>query len=340
MLGMRRVSSSQDFLQQSHSNRNILKKIALFRLEKKTLFCFAISLYTLIFSLVIGPLYIDGDQFYYRLLYAEVPLRSIVDAFIYYGSTINSQEFGHFLLIWAFGGILDKDVFIALSNSLLAFLLSSCLLRLGVNRFVVILIIAANFYFMVLLFAAERLKFSFIFLLASLYFSKNPKIAMTFAIFSILTHIQSLISYMSILASCVNQKIFNYVIKKYFRSMVIVAILGVVLFFILPQINAKLGYVDIRPASELVKVSIFFSLASFYSKKKINVILVFFPLFVATLILGGSRINMISYMAFMYYALQYKGGINFSILASSAYFAYQGYDFISNVLTYGTAFGF
>lgn len=73
-------------------------------------------------------------------------------------------------------------------------------------------------------------------------------------------------------------------------------------------------------------------------KNKLQVFLIFIPLFGAVYFLGGERVNMMGYFVFLFYALQHKRGFNLGILATSAYFLYVNIIFVDNIIKHGEGF--
>ena len=74
------------------------------------------------------------------------------------------------------------------------------------------------------------------------------------------------------------------------------------------------------------------------SDVKSKVIFMFIPLFIAVLLVGGDRINMISYIVFLYFSLPIKKGLNFGVIVSSVYFMVATIFFVGNILLYGDGF--
>ena len=124
-------------------------------------------------SLYIGPLYVLGDQVHYRSVYENLAELSLVDGYIYYNSALDSLEFVHFFLSWLASRFLDKDLFVAIANALLAWVAFGVFQKWKASVFIAVLLVLTNYYLIAMYFSAERLKFGFIFLgLSFLYIEK------------------------------------------------------------------------------------------------------------------------------------------------------------------------
>ena len=75
-----------------------------------------------------------------------------------------------------------------------------------------------------------------------------------------------------------------------------------------------------------------------YSRKKREIVFLYFPLFIAIFLIGGDRLNMFGYFIFLYYALQVNRGVNFGVIATSIYYLFKTYEFILNIFLYGEGF--
>jgi hypothetical protein len=286
------------------------------------------------------PFYIGGDQTHYRQAYELLSDLNLVEGYELYFSKLSSREYIHFLLSWLASKFIEKDLFIAIFNGILAYVTMSVLHRWKASVFISFSIVIPNYYFMVLYFSAERLKFALIFLLLSLLYSKNKTLFYPFAFLSIITHVQVLIIYVSIAFN----KFFVKTIKM-FRTGMLPKYFFLVFLIIIPtllvknQIFNKLQYYsNVNGLAELSKGLVFLSLAIWYSNKKIETVLIFTPVLFAVFILGGSRLNMFAYFIFLHYGFQCRGGWNFGVLATLLYFSYSSIDLLSNILSYGDGF--
>lgn len=298
----------------------------------------------LLLSILIMPYYTDGDQGIYRKVYEALPNLDLTDGFAYYTWSLTSIEIVHFFLSWVASRFVDKDIFIAFSNAILAYVTMSLFQKWRVSVIIAFLLLLTNFYFLVLYFAAERLKFGFIFLACSMIYIDQVKRMFGFATLALISHVQVLIVYVSILFN-----VFVKQILKLFRTWkVSKSMLFFVPFIFIPLllvgnqiVDKTIPYYnkrDFMDLTEMFRILGLLLLTLWYSKKKNETIIMFIPIVIAVFLVGGDRVNLIGYFAFLYYGLQFRGGWNFGVLATSAYFAYSSIGFLANVFQHGNGF--
>ncbi len=302
----------------------------------------ALLLFVFIISIFLGDLYNGGDQIVYQRAYNGISSLNLSKAYLFYTYNIYSVEVIHFLIIWIASHLgINKIIFMAVCNTFLASLIIKIFNALKVNLLITSLFILTNFYLYVLFFAAERLKFGFIFFLIAIlykgtFFYKTPLF-----ILSILSHLQMIILY--------SGKIFDIFLAE-LRRLITNFELRWSLFFILPFIFISflfiqndllmkiVAYSDSRGLSDFLRISLFLIMALYYSSSKLKTLVYFVPLFIAVYFVGGDRVNMIGYIYFLYSALQYRNGFNLGVLATTLYFLYININFVKNIILYGNGF--
>jgi len=303
---------------------------------------FTSIVFVFVLSLVFFDYYTGGDQEVYRAVYENLSDMDLFDAFIYYRTKTNSEELVHFFLSWLVGSYVDQNIFVAISNSVLAYAALSLFQKWGASFYVALIIILTNYYLLVLYFPAERLKFGFILLSFSLI-NINSKKFYIFFVLAVVAHVQIIILYASIFATYLT-KIFQGRIHSrliFFLPLFI----GIPLYLMSDQISRKffdysggemeghqLGLVGTW------KLIVFFLLSIYYSKDKVETISFFAPLFFAVFLIGGERINQFGYFLFLYYGLRFKGGRNYGVAVTSAYYAYASLVFIAKIIQHGHGF--
>ncbi len=306
-------------------------------------FCasFTAAAFVFLLSIVIMPLYTGGDQSVYRKVYEALPAFNLTKGFLFYSQSLTSTEFIHFFSSWVASRFVDKDLFIAFSNAILAYLAMSFFLKRKASIAIGFLLIATNFYFLVLYFAAERLKFGFIFLALSVIHIDSIKRFFGFAALAVISHVSIIIVY----ASIVFDPFVRQILKLFNTGKIRKTSLFILLFSFIPllmvqdQIIEKFySYYDERSLAELGRIVVFFMLAFWYSDKKSETIGLFIPLALAVFLLGGYRVNLFGYFVFLYYGLRFKGGWNFGVLTTSVYFAYSSMNFLVNIVQHGNGF--
>ena len=294
-----------------------------------------------ILTMLIMPLYVEGDQSAYRGVYSVLADFDLKDAFLYYKAHLSSSEYVHFFLSWVLSPIVDKDLFIAVSNAIFGYVLMVLLQKWKATPIISFMVIFTNFYLFVLYFAAERLKFGFIFLTISLIYLDKIKRFYGFTILAIISHVQVLIVYGSIVLYAGIKKLFEHIhngtIPK--APFFLIPLLLIPLYLMGDQLFLKFqAYYGQGGFQALIKVVVFFLLAMFYSKDKGQTITIFLPICMAVFLLGGDRINLFGYFAFLYYGLQVKGGWNIGVIGTSAYYLCSTVIFLNNIFQTGNGF--
>ena len=308
---------------------------------------FFLFLFTIINTFYFGLLYVDGDQIYYSIWYREIGKRELLDAYNYFAAQVNPFEIFYFFVTWLGASHLDKIVFDCLVNVILVYLFVSALQKYSMSPFVILVVIITSFYVPVLLLAAERLKFGFIagflFILASTNFKRN-----FWGVISLVGHLQMSIPLGAVLLG----KIFDFSITKYFKelftttkffglSFFLIFIFSV--FFIVPgfldYIEYKLlSYLKLNPF-DFFKQFVFFLLSLYCAKRKWRFVLgVYIFLGVASIILGGERITIISYFAFLFFSSSKNRGANLANYIVCCYMIYKAIFFYINIYFYGNGF--
>lgn len=301
---------------------------------------FTAAVLVFLLSLFVLPYYMNGDQTHYRKVYEELPRLSLIKGYLFYAQCLDSREYIHFFLSWVASRFVEKDLFISFSNGVFAYVAMSFFQKWKVSVVIAFWLLLTNFYFLVLYFSAERLKFGFIFLTLSLLYIDQVKRFYVFSFLAIISHVQVIIVYVSILSN-----VFIRYISGLFKTGQVakLVLFFVPLLLIIPlvgnQILIKYNYYHSEHGfADLARIAVFFLLALWYSDKKDEVIKLFVPLVIAVYLVGGDRVNIISYFVFLYYGVQRRGGWNFGVLVTSAYFSYASIGFLTKIFQYGDGF--
>lgn len=300
-------------------------------------------------SLILGNLYVGGDNNGYRAIYNGVADLDIFNAYFLYNYVITTVEFVHFIFVWIASNLgIDRVFFLSICNTLLAGLLIKTFDNLKVNFLVTSCFILTNFYLYVLFFDTERLKFGFIFFLLFFLFRKKHTLSFFLLILSIFSHLQILILLLGRGLQLFINEIKPLLFKFQFKKSLLLALpmILVVLFAInTTQIAGTnyllfklMAYGGDRSLSDFLRITIFFLIALFYTKDKSETLIYFLPLFVAVYFVGGDRINMMGYIFCLYYCLPYRAGLNLGVLITSLYFLYANIDFVKKIILYGNGF--
>lgn len=297
------------------------------------------------FTYFVSPYYLYGDQIIYRDVYEYSGKSSLIDSFFYYKSRVLTSEVGHFFIIWLASGFFEKDAFVALSNAFLALFSAMFLRRLGANYFIIFLVVVLGYYFWAMYLSAERLKFSFIFLVAGFIAFYNKRLFLCFFLFVLaaITHVQSVLA-MAALAifyfyPTLKGVFVNFKLKKIFALYLLFVFVFFVflLFFFKAHIFGKIISYNVSfGIEEYFRISVFLVLSLIYSKGRYGVVvLIFLFWFFLVFLVGGMRINFFGYFTFVAFAVQYKRGNNFGMFITSGYFVFGAFFYIVNTFICG-----
>lgn len=287
--------------------------------------------------------YLYGDQVYYRALYEALSSTSFLDVLSVAEQYIKASDALSFYLLWV-GAIfeIDKDIYIALANTVLLLLLYVLARRHGIN-YSMIALLMCNFYVIVLMTGAERLKFSFIFLmLAALARGRKSKIILF--LLSIFAHLQTLI-FLASLALNHYKIIILDLFRGVFRKNGVVSLVGVMtlggaLFY--GQSNAIeekfRSYAQAGALTETLQIFLFLLAGLFFVKNKFGFFVSLLALMMLTLFIGGNRVNMIAVFVGVYlFWIEDKGNHPF-LYATMIYFALKSIPFVLNIMNHGNGF--
>ena len=233
------------------------------------------------------------------------------------------------------------------SNSLLAISIGYLMIILDVSYLIIIITIFSNFYILVLYFAAERLKFGFLFLTISLIYNKNIFKNIVYIILAIASHTQIIIFVFAKVFSTIVIKILiffkNFKFKGKLKNILLLTIFVSPLFYLYDHILSKFitysGNASNNGFLQNIWQTIIFSVIGiFYAKNKYEATLMFLFILICSSILGPERITMMSYFLFFYYALMYNKGMNIAIYITTFYFSIKSIFFIQRIIENGHGF--
>lgn len=289
------------------------------------------------FSIFLFEFFSAGDQQFYRRYYSEVAQMGFVDGFLFYKKSLSTSEPGYFLLTYFSSKILDKDILFSLINAVFVFYIFKFLNSKKVSYIIQVLLLF-NFYLMVLLFSAERLKISLFILFISFGYSGISSVVLR--LLSFFTHVQTLM--LIVQPFIINLFNFSNELalskRRIISSIAVIFLLCLALFFMKDHIFEKISHYegDIYSTFKPI-IFMFFSILSTENKK----IIPFFQSIIFVIIsyfLGEERIVIFSYIIFMYYGLQFKRGKNIYVVTTSIYFLIKGLMFALNIFNFGDGF--
>ncbi|WP_156882692.1 hypothetical protein [Pseudomonas sp. CF161] len=313
---------------------------------QKDALAFFFSMAVFLLSISLLPYYTSGDQLHYRAFYENLPDYGFIDGFHYYNEALGSKEIGYYVYVYLFSELLKKDFLISLTNAFLGYIFAKLLLEKNTSP-VVLFLLFFNFYLLILLFSAERLKLSIIFCM--LAFRSTGRKSFLFWLSAIFSHVQILMllsaQTISKLSTDLSSLLRGHLKTSLLISLITVAVFSLTVFTLLgdhitTKLNAYTGTDRIFDGGfhALLKPIVFLILATYYSKNKILPLFIYLPLLIAAYFVGDERLVIFSYIFFMYYALQVNRGLNVGVLTTGVYFLAKGLLFIDRIIEYGDGF--
>ncbi|MBD8490083.1 hypothetical protein IFO69_15100 [Echinicola sp. CAU 1574] len=301
-----------------------------------------ISVLIFFISLSVLSIYTKGDQELYIKAYESFQGINFFLGYVLYYKIIGSNEPVYYFLAWGFSILgVPKIVFASLANSILALTFIRLGKKYGVSVVVLVLLCLTNFYFIAVYTELERLKFGLIFFLLSLYHIDDKKKFYFFVIVTVFTHLQFSILYLGMALIYIVPQI-----KRIFSSLklnknILYLGLGIVLVFFIMKghILRKLGFyyegIDLVSCLKALPLSI---LSVYYSKRRGESLIINFVLLLAIMVVGSDRMIVLVFFSFLYYALQYKRGINWGVIITMVYFGIKSIGFLVNVIENGRGY--
>jgi hypothetical protein len=272
-------------------------------------------------------------------VYESLPGLSFADGFQYYANSLGTSEPVYYLLAWIASHLIPKDLFVAFSNSILAFVAVRLFMQWNAHPLLAVVLVCSNYYFLVLYLSAERLKYAMLFLGLAILARRASRFYVFIAL-ALLAHVQVILLGVGPMADRAIQ-----FVRRQRRAWIV---LGTVLFalpiwLLREHVEMKIlsGYRADVEMADLARIAIFMVLSLVFSKdaKQSNqIIAIFIPLVVAVLLVGGDRINFLGYFVFLRYALASRQGFNLPTLLTAAYFTLQSYDFVERIWLHGTGY--
>lgn len=301
------------------------------------LFIYVLGVFFLLMS------YTGGDQEYYRALYSDLRNADLTDILALSHIHLHSYEPLSPLILWlgASAGV-DKDVYISFLNLVLIFL-TVYFCRENKTTWTLIFLLLTNYYFLVLLTGAERLKISYIFL--ALFAISNSRWRYLFLYLAVLSHFQNIILLIAGIIYLLIKNTLHTNIKinlKAWIGFLLVFVFGwVFMYFLSDGLFFKFyGYMaDFEfNLMEFFQISILLVITYCVTRDKklfIALGIVFLPLIA---LLGGSRLNMIAFTMTIYIITKMGMQNSRFILLLMLYLSFKSIPFIFNVLENGTGF--
>lgn len=295
-------------------------------------------------SVLLLTYYVLGDQVHYWRFYEALASADVSDVMRLARRMLTSSEPVTAYVLWVGAQLgFGKSHFVALLNTILSvgvFLL----LRKYHTRWYVFLLILTNFYLIVLMTGAERLKIAYMLLTYSAVL--GGRIGMIFALISPLAHLSSFIILAGLFAARFNDVLRSFLLrfscsKSHLVSGGAVLSLGFVAFLFVQDgvISKGIGYMRRGgEVSELLNIAILLIVGGIAARNRLRLVIALFPLIVATFLISGQRVNMLSFSLVLYLLLIERRLHHPLVLALLVYFSVKSIPFINNVFIYGNGF--
>jgi len=311
--------------------------------NKKYISEILIFIFLFFYSYIIGSKYIYSDQQIYREVYDKIKNYSLFDAYIFYARSLDSLEIVHFIIIWIGSRIIQKDILMSIINSILGIVGYRVLRKWGSSKINAVFIVFANYYFLILYFAAERLKFGFLLFGIALLSYNKKLIKILSEILSIFAHVQMIIAYILYKMPLIVKSFNKIIIKLKFKFSTLIVLSGFIVSVILIRnqlVNKIIHYYYVNKTfMELIKSFIFIILCIYYSKRRKIAILQSLFIIFSVLIVGSTRVNIFLFYFLLFNILQNqnkKGKYVLYIL--NVYYLINSILFIKDIIFYGRSF--
>jgi hypothetical protein len=306
----------------------------------------SIGMLVFVCSLWLSGIYVHGDQFGYHNAYRLIEGLGLRDGYFIYERNVSGGEYVHFVVSLLGSNLgVDKNVLISAFNGILAVYSLRLFRNWGADFRVACMIVLTNFYVFVLYFAAERLKFGFLFLVLSMLYFNKPWQSYSSAFLSICSHFSMLVIYAAVWMAGFYNKLSA---KVKFRSknfllsyLALLPPLVLVLYeskFILWKLGTYIERNENLTVMSFMPLGVLVFLTGIYAKDMRKSIFIFTPFVVGVALVGGSRLNMLAYFIFLGFGLRVNAGVNAGVLLTSAYFLYKSIGFVTSILDHGQGF--
>jgi hypothetical protein len=288
-------------------------------------------------TLSIDPYDIGVDQDLYIKAYEGISDLGLMDGFAYYVNTVGSGEIVHFLLSWvASGRGMEKRLFMAIPNALLAYFAMRLFEKWKADVFVSAAIVLTNLYFLLMYFVTERLKLGFLALAISILYLGQRRRFVGFALLAVLSHVQVVLFYAGMfLARLADEASEGFPVlrnpgRRSVLALATAALTLAPLVLVAEHVYSKfLFYSESaadRGVADSLRIVLLLIMSLWYSKNARETVALFIPAVLAVAVIGSDRANLVGYFIFLFYGLQCNGGWNVGVLVTTVYFAFKSFN--------------
>lgn len=305
---------------------------------------FILTVVFFIYSYWLISIYTHGDQITYIRFYNAIQGLSLsglmVNTYMYLGSYEPLSP----LILWVGSNLgIEKNGYIAFLNTVMLMGLYLLFKKYRFGWFVLLLLLT-NFYILVMLTSAERLKIAFIFLIYALLVS-NKKHAALLAGLAVFSHFQAALFVLPVLIyhnwDQLKRLFLHFKVSPLFLVLSILFFLMVMIFIMFFQqgISSKLdAYMGSRSIFVLVNFFALLVLVLLITEYRFKVFWSLFSLAPFIFILGPERINMVAFFVAVYFLMREFKLKHPLFLFILFYFIYKSVVYMNNVMIYGEGF--
>lgn len=292
--------------------------------------------------------YTGGDQVHYHRFYESLKSAHFNDVMGLALSHVSSREPVTAYTLWLGAQLgIEKNIYVSFLNLILLVSLCALFIKHKVPVFVMVLLFC-NFYLIVLMTGAERLKIAYI-LLVFFALLQNWRSVVSLLL-SPLAHLSALVFIPSLFLASVSRDVRTLFKRASFRKAILInGVLGLLVFGVLiyplwDAVSAKgWGYASLEfdqyyLAGELVNLTGLLVVAIWASKDRLRMLMAIAPMFFFVALLGGMRVNMIAVTIVVYLLMTEERLAHPASLALLLYLFVKSVPFVLNIFIYGNGF--
>ncbi len=322
-----------------------------YKISKKNLYLIIFLPVFFIISLILLKNYINGDQEHYIALYEQFKKIDYNDVRSVAFETVSSKEIISPYLLWIGAQIgLSKNIFISILNTIFLIGIFFMLKKYNCPWYIYFLVLF-NFYFIVLITAAERLKIAYILITYAVVF--RGRVGAFFLILSPFAHLQSIFFliigiFIKFFEDFEKSKKIFFLSKNFYKLALSVSLL---MLFLLVFLNEPILYkaqkyltqdliseIILYKYNKIIPLIALLIVSFLISRNRAKNFSCLSLMIIPTLLLDGSRVNMISYTIFFYLMMvENRLGHKLNILIL-IYLALKSIPFIKNIFINGSGF--
>lgn len=288
--------------------------------------------------------YVFGDQVHYQRFYDDLMYAEAGEVMLLARTHVSSSEPITAYVLWLGAQIgIEKNFYVSFFNTFLLSMLFFLLKAQGAKWYVVLLLLT-NFYVVVLLTGAERLKFAYIlFAIAALL---PVKYGLVILMLSPLAHLSSIIFIFGLFSWRFADVVRRAVLQLKILSRHIVMALfcavfaAVVLFYAYEAALSKASIYSYMapPISSVFNLLALLVCGLFVSRDRFSTSFAMIAFVPFVLILGPDRVNMIAFSVFIYILLM-EGRLSHPVvLLLLVYLTLKTIPFVQNIFLFGNGF--